>query len=389
MKNIKLFYGITLAVLLMIACSKSGDLNTNKPDEISSELREYIKCLGFDEKNIRVVEDNLILEGDIIIPQKLLLEKMSNPDNNGDGTGRQYALNTTAVMSYTNSGNISYFIDASVGDIPGNGADWVTAINQAATDWNNIASCQVNFTQVFTAVGAELTFFADNSTTLVACGRNLGANTFAAAKFPVSNNIGDFIAINDNGPLTDLTGKISIIRHEIGHALGFRHSDMYNRVGSGGNEGANSTGSCGQQVLGGNLLHGTPDRDLTSVMVSATDGFTNINFNNFDIRAAQQLYPDNCCNPAINFLFTEPTGFGGRSWLNINSSYPIGWHSVRYEITDLNGAAVQNFTVVAIPNQTDQLLLSRKSGTFNIVSRGVNYRGDFVGQASAPIQFSY
>jgi hypothetical protein len=385
--TLKHFTIVLLSASLLISCQKNIADQPETKDGIDPALKSYLGCLNFNTANLQDGGDYIIAEGDIVLSKKSLYEKMQRQDKYNPAE-EQYALNGTAVLSWANVPTINYFIDASVTNIPVDGADWVTAIVQSANDWNNIASCRVQFTRVFNAGAAELTFFADNAAAVPACSRNLNNNTFAQARFPENDNIGTYISINDNGPATSLDGKLTIMRHEIGHALGFRHSDMYQRLGNNANEGANGTTNCGQQVLGGNLIHGTPSRDLGSVMVSATSGFDNVNFNAADIRAAQILYPDACCYPEMYYIYTEPTGFGGRYYATVGIFYTLPWQSARLELYNLSGTLVQSWTVSGAQTE-HQLLLTPRSGTFRMHVRGINYRGDHTGPLSAPMEFSF
>lgn len=386
-----------LAACLLLSCSKKEkDLqeSTPKPEEkiteIPSSLKEALTCLKFDTQGAKMQGDYLILENDIIISKKNLqdkIEAMAKADTSARTS--QYALNPDAVLTWANSGGITYFIDPSVNSIPGFGAQWVTAILEGTTDWNNIPSCHVQFTRVMQAAGAELIFYADGSPLLPGCGQNLGGNVVARSRYPEGGNIGAWISINDNiSAFFDYNGMVSTIRHEVGHALGFRHSDMYNRIDGGGNEGANSTTTCGQQVFGGNLLLATPDRDLNSVMVSASDGFTNTPFNNFDIRAAQLLYPDDCCAPALSG-WAQDVGIGGlkeiRYYLN---NIPIGWDAARIQMFDGAGSLMRTWLING--DQTEYgTLPNARHGTFTLRARGVNYRRDFEGTQTSEFTVTF
>ncbi|WP_299127329.1 M57 family metalloprotease [uncultured Winogradskyella sp.] len=87
-----------------------------------------------------------------------------------------------------------------------------------------------------------------------------------------------------------------IITHELGHSIGFRHSDWFDRLSCPveiqGNEGTGSDGAV--------HIPGTPtDRDLTSVMQACADGGVTGEFNSNDITALEYMYP------------TSNTGGGG------------------------------------------------------------------------------
>lgn len=78
-----------------------------------------------------------------------------------------------------------------------------------------------------------------------------------------------------------------MITHELGHTIGFRHSDYYNRAiscGSGGNEGAGSIGAI--------LIPGTPSTATVggSVMNSCFRSTENGEWTSSDITALHALY---------------------------------------------------------------------------------------------------
>ena len=79
-----------------------------------------------------------------------------------------------------------------------------------------------------------------------------------------------------------------VITHEIGHSIGFRHSDWFDRLScpssSQGNEGIGSDGAI--------QIPGTPSgRDLTSVMQACFSTSEDGEFNGNDITALEFMYP--------------------------------------------------------------------------------------------------
>ncbi|WP_163995596.1 M57 family metalloprotease [Pyxidicoccus caerfyrddinensis] len=73
-----------------------------------------------------------------------------------------------------------------------------------------------------------------------------------------------------------------LITHELGHTLGFRHTDFFNAASCGGNEGSSGVGAI--------LIPGTPTSDPSSLMNSCFRSTSTGEFSQYDIVALNYLY---------------------------------------------------------------------------------------------------
>ena len=157
-----------------------------------------------------------------------------------------------------------------------------TALTRAVANYNNISNMTLDFNLTFgTNFQAADMVVYDNTV-------NNPGGTGGVAGFPNSNGQPNkFVQIYGIEQFSTNVNE-HVITHEVGHSIGFRHSDWFDRLScpssSQGNEGTGSDGAIN--------VPGTPTgRDLTSVMQVCFSTSVSGNFNNNDITALEFMYP--------------------------------------------------------------------------------------------------
>ena len=113
-------------------------------------------------------------------------------------------------------------------------------------------------------------------------------NPGGEAFYPSGGNPGREIRINSGTNNESVEVNEHILSHEIGHTIGMRHTDYFDRAiscGFGYNEGTSGIGAV--RIPG---TPGTTGVDLLSVFLSCHDKFVSGEFSNYDITALKYLY---------------------------------------------------------------------------------------------------
>ena len=106
------------------------------------------------------------------------------------------------------------------------------------------------------------------------------------AGFPSNGRPFRFVRINEPTGRSNADINEHVITHEIGHSIGFRHTDYFSRQSCGQNTNEGSGG------VGAIRIPGTPSGfDPTSIMLSCFNNGVNGEFNNNDKTALRALYP--------------------------------------------------------------------------------------------------
>jgi len=266
-KHYKLAAGIMVAMAMMISC-QTDEVPALKKG-IPQETLTKISSLGFGTADVVVDGDGYLVEGDIHLTKENL-ERGIGGNLLRVAEVEQYR--TTNLVNAGNSRTITLSLDSRLPSSYG------AALDEVIRRFN-AERLSLKFTRV--ASNGNVAF-------VVATGSYL-----ASAGFPTSS--GDpygQVKINANAigtgtSTTWINYAATIMAHELGHCIGFRHTDYMDRSFSCGGSTANE----GASTVGAIHIPGTPTGpDQKSWMLACIGSGQNRPFNNNDKSALNYLY---------------------------------------------------------------------------------------------------
>src|SRR5688572_24081188 len=252
---------LLIAGIAITSCKK--EVEETPQDEISQETLAKIANHGFGTSNVQKDEDGYLVEGDIILTEEFLNSapggyylRIAN-DEQYRTTNLVTGLPRTITIS--SSGTVN--------------ANVSSAINAAIARYN---AENLTITMQRVSSGGQINIKIVN-----------GGNYIASAGFPSGGNPYSTVKFNRQYQNFSSGFLTTVIAHEMGHCIGFRHTDYMNRAfscgGSGGNEGSGSIGAV--------HIPGTPTGpDAASWMLACLSATTDRPFNANDRTALNYLY---------------------------------------------------------------------------------------------------
>ncbi|UYZ63076.1 zinc-dependent metalloprotease [Hymenobacter weizhouensis] len=267
MKISQLFTPLALfaaSALTLSSCQEKA--NVEVKNEVSETTINQIKALGFTAAGAQKVDGGVLVEGDILLTNEMLASK---PDYNMLRVGQDEQYRTTNLV-----GGLPRTITVRVStSLP---SAYVTATDEAIRRFN-AEGLRLSFRRVTS--GGNIVLSAAPS----------GSGYLASAGFPSGGNPYGQVLVNSGaiGTANASTYIATILAHEIGHCIGFRHTDymgrQYSCGGSSVNEGASSVGAI--------HIPGTPTGpDPNSWMLACIGSGSNRPFNGNDVTALNYVY---------------------------------------------------------------------------------------------------
>jgi hypothetical protein len=257
---------IALLVMLgFVACESNSGSELSKFEKENAEIRAHLIENGFSVRHLEITSDRIMIH-DAGWDRNEFVADMKSGDR-----GKQYSTNY--LVSQSRAGNISV-------SLKGLTNEWKDITRYAMAQWNAIPGSKLRFVETTKRKG-DITMKMGN----------LGYNgTLASASFPNRRGkSGSSVTVNTVDYGLSLSEKRFTMVHEMGHCIGFRHTNWFDR-NSDGNQTTNDNE--GVSSYGANHIPGTPTGlDPNSVMNAIVDSWGG--FGHYDEVATSYLYPSN------------------------------------------------------------------------------------------------
>ena len=258
---------LSMAAIAVVSCILSCETeNELQPgNDVSPEILTRIGELGFSTENVQIVDGDYLVEGDIILRRQEL-----------EGSAQRSTLRIAEVEQYSTF-NLVRNVPRTI------------TVSLSGTVSSRFSNSLDNAISRYNAEGLDITMRRVSSggdivIRIVNTGRYI-----ASAGFP-DNQGNPYPEVKYSKKYSNYSDGFmtTVLAHEIGHCIGFRHTDYMNRsfsCGSGGNEGQETSG------VGAEHIPGTPTGpDAASWMLSCLSSTTNRPFNENDKLALNYLY---------------------------------------------------------------------------------------------------
>lgn len=274
MKNRLLFMAATVALFsaLFSCTSKEPNTITGDANQLNQEVLSRIAALGFSTDGAHAHDGGYIVENDIFL-SNADLDQVSPIMALIVGNSEQYRT-TNLVTGLPRV--ITVALDTKLGNTAGYDAGL-----QEVVDRYNAENLQLTFQKLAAGSSADIRLVKGNGSFL------------ASAGFPTStgnpyNQVKvNSTAIGSGTSTTFINYVATIMAHEIGHCIGFRHTDYMNRAYSCGGAATNE----GASTVGAVHIPGTPTGpDAGSWMLACIGSNQNRPFNANDVTALGYLY---------------------------------------------------------------------------------------------------
>ncbi|RAJ72789.1 dual-action HEIGH metallo-peptidase [Chitinophaga dinghuensis] len=279
-KFVSLILAVFIVSLIYVSCKKSTTSTAEQNQSIPQQVLNDIAAHGFSTKNVVAFKAGYLVEGDIYLTADDLKKKPASSPT-------LRIANTEQFRTYNLVTGLPRVITVSVSNL---GQNYIDATDQAIARYNAL-NLRMTFQRITGNADINIQGFYE--------GPSNGFITLGSSGFPANGNPFNSITLNTHpqalGASPDVAKTTATIQHEIGHCIGFRHSDYMNRDFSCVYSDPGPHPETDPNNIGAVNIPGTPSTADPDSWMLACAGSTPRTFNYYDNIALQYLYGTPLC----------------------------------------------------------------------------------------------
>jgi hypothetical protein len=275
------FLVVTVSLVIAISCKKSASSSGDEEPvttPLSEEEKAMVAAAGFDAGwSEKSADGNYLIEGDILLTKAQLIEMAGATPSHEYVIGNEEHYRTTNLV---NTGSGVRTITVSLGS--GFPSHYSAGLDLALAHYNDL-NLNIHFQRV--SSDGEIHISGAN------LGRSFGGCILGqAAGFPTNGNPAPGFTLSKSKCATQYLNTAAkadeVMAHELGHCIGFRHTDYMNRISCGQNSNEGSAGVGAVHISG--TITTVTSGNYNSWMMACVNGSNS--FSSEDNFALQSVY---------------------------------------------------------------------------------------------------